>query len=234
MQERLERLVEVIYKRWRREQEVSEEPHPEDEDFACFFEGRLSADEQRRIEGHILRCKRCAEAVAAQIMLEEGQAKEIPFELADWARNLVGSKDSSCVLEIFLKLKEQILEIVNTNGDVLVGRELVPAPILRSRKIKEFKDQVTILKDFEGVRVEIKIENKGRNLFSLMILIKEKRRQKVLKDLRATLIKDELELESYITDSGSVIFENVSLGRYKVEISSPTRKIASLLLDLRI
>jgi uncharacterized protein YjbK len=54
-----------------------------------------------------------------------------------------------------------------------------------------------------------------------------------MKDLRVTLIKDDVELESYITDSGKVTFEHVLLGRYSVEISSVDNKIASVILDIK-
>jgi hypothetical protein len=47
------------------------------------------------------------------------------------------------------------------------------------------------------------------------------------------LIKEGLELESYISDSGRVVFENVLIGRYTVEISSPSKNMAAILLDIR-
>ena len=76
-----------------------------------------------------------------------------------------------------------------------MGQELVPAPILRSRQIKDFKDEVTILKDFKDIRVQAKVENKGANAFSLVILVKERHTQRIIKDLRIRLLKDGAELE---------------------------------------
>jgi hypothetical protein len=48
-----------------------------------------------------------------------------------------------------------------------------------------------------------------------------------------TLFKDATELESYLNDSGSVIFEHVLLGKYKIELSDLERNLASVILDLR-
>ena len=115
-----------------------------------------------------------------------------------------------------------------------MGREFLPAPILRSRNIKEFKDEVTILKDFKDIRVELKLENKGRQAFDLTVIVKEKETQKTIKDLRVTLLKQDLELESYLNDSGKVIFENILLGRYTVEILKLEAKLAAILIDIKI
>jgi hypothetical protein len=145
---------------------------------------------------------------------------------------MVVQEDKSLVLEIVLKLKEKTLELLRTTGDVLVGQELVPAPV-RSRQIKDFKDEVTILKDFKDVRVEIKIENKLARAFTLVAMVKDKHTSRVIKDLRVTLIKDELELESYLSDSGKAVFEHVLLGKYTVQIATVENQIYQILLDIR-
>ena len=149
-------------------------------------------------------------------------------------KNLLNREEDIPLLEILLRFKEKAIELINTTGDVLVGQELVPAPVLRSRLIKDFKDEVTILKDFNDIRVQIKIENKWGKVFNLKLAAKQKHTQKIIKDLRVTLLKDDLELESYLTDSGSVIFEHVLLGKYRLEISAIENKLASILLDIKV
>lgn len=234
MQERLDKLIRIIYKNWKSSRRLVKQSHPDEEDFACFFEGRLSEEEQARIKEHIITCDRCAEVFSIQAKLKDGKIKQMPQDLFGWTKNLTSVDDKLPIFEVVLRLKEKLLEILATNGDVLVGNEFVPAPILRSRRIKEFKDEVTILKEFKDIRVEIRIDSKGSNVFSVVIMVREKQTQKILKDLRVTLIKDDLELESYLTDSGSVTFEHVKLGKYKLEIRSLEEKVASVLLDVRI
>jgi hypothetical protein len=65
------------------------------------------------------------------------------------------------------------------------------------------------------------------------VLVKEKESQKVIKDLRVTLLREDLELESYLNDFGKVVFENVLLGKYTVEISTLESKLASVLLEIK-
>jgi len=93
--------------------------------------------------------------------------------------------------------------------------------------------KVTILKDFLDTRVEVKIENKGGKEFGLFVFVRDKQTQQIIKDLRVTLLKDDLELESYLSRCDKVIFEHVLAGKYVVEISNTSGKIASILLDIR-
>jgi hypothetical protein len=93
---------------------------------------------------------------------------------------------------------------------------------------------VVILKDFEDIRVEIKIENKSGKYFNLNIQAKSKQSKELIKDLRVTLFKEDIELESYLNDSGSVIFEHVLLGKYKIELAGLEGNLASVLLDVRV
>jgi hypothetical protein len=234
MQDKLETLVKMVFRIWMRDTTKKEEAHPDEEDLVCFLERRLSEEESTKVKQHLIRCHSCLEALVLNFRLRDATLSEVPEELISSIQKLLTPKEESPSLEIVLRLKEKLLEMLNVTGDVLVGQELVPAPVLRSRSIKEFKDEVTVLKDFKDIRVEVKIENKGGNKFSLSIIVKQKDTQNILKDLRVTLIKKDLELESYITDSGSVTFEHVLLGKYKVEISSVENKLATVLLDIKV
>jgi hypothetical protein len=234
-QNKLERLIKIIYQKWKSENSQVFSVHPAEEDMACFLEGKLSPQETEQIKLHLLSCERCSETLGIQLRLKETEVKmkEIPEELIARAKGLVMPKEKTPFLEIFLRLKENILELLNTTGDILLGQELVPAPVLRSRQIKDFKDEVTILKDFKDIRVQIKIENKGQSYFNLIVVVKEKQTSQCIKDLRITLIRDDLELESYLTEAGRVTFEHVAIGKYTIELLSTEEKLASILLDIK-
>lgn len=234
MPDKLERLIKMIYKNWKSESKGEQASHPDEETLVCFLEGRLPQEENELIKTHLISCDRCAEIFAIQTKLKIGEERQVPLELVERVKNLVSLKDTTPILEILLRLKEKVLELINTTGDVLVGQELMPAPVLRSRRIKEFKDEVIILKDFQDIRVEVKIENKLGQEFNVAVTIKEKQTQEIIKYLRVALFKDDLELESYLSESGRVTFEHVLLGKYTVEISNPSEKLALILLDIKI
>lgn len=233
MPDKLEKLIKLVYKKWKSDHPAIAGAHPDEEAFACFLEGRLSKEESEQFKAHLISCAACTEILTTQLGLEAQAEKPVPAELIAQVKNLLKEKNAGPILEIILALKEKALEILETSGDVLVGQELVPAPVLRSRKIKEFKDEVTILKDCGESRVEIKIENKGTQAFNFSVIVKEKTTSQIIRDLRITLLKEDLELESRLSNTGKVIFEHVLLGKYTIEISSPEEKLASILIDIR-
>jgi len=234
MSEDLEKIIRRVYREWKAAQSETGGLHPDEETFVSFLEKRLSAEENERMKNHITTCQRCADILSLQIRSKGLEEKEVPAQLLEKTKKMVSEMLTSYILEIILKLKEKTLEIINTTGDVLLGQELVPAAVLRSRQIKDFKDAVNILKDFKDILVEVKIESKDGNTFNLTVIVKEKVTQNIIKDMRVTLLKDNLELESYLSESGKVTFEHVLLGKYTLELSTAKDKLATVILDIKI
>ncbi|MCK9602931.1 MAG: zf-HC2 domain-containing protein [Candidatus Omnitrophica bacterium] len=232
-QERIEKLIKVIYKKWKSAFGISTQEHPDEEAIACFLEDRLSRQEKEEMKAHLVNCDACAEVATLQMKIGIVLEREVFPSMIAYVKDLVRSKEIAPVLDILLKLRDDILEILNTTGDVLVGQELMAVSILRSRRIKEFKDEVLISKDFKDVRVEARIKNKHGKAFSLAVTVRNNTTRELMRDLRVTLFKGNKRIESYLVDSGKVIFEDVLLGRYKVQIASKERKLAFILLDIK-
>jgi hypothetical protein len=229
-----EKLIKIVYEKWKAKLPRSQGEHPDEEDFSAFIQNQLSIQEAARIKNHILSCEECAQILAVSLKLQSVPEIEPPTKLLENCRDLISNAISSRTLEIILELKEKLLNLLNTSGDVLVGQELVPAAVLRSRKIRDFKDEIIVLKDFGDIRIEVKITAKAGANFDLQLIIKDKLTQELKKDLRVSLIKGDVELESYLAESGKVIFEHVLLGQYTVEISSLRDKVASVLIDIKV
>ncbi|MDI6605776.1 MAG: zf-HC2 domain-containing protein [Candidatus Omnitrophota bacterium] len=234
MLNKLEALIQSVYKSWQSTQSQGQQLlHPDEEALSCFLEGRLSAEEAEALKAHLISCRDCSEAFSLNLKMEPFEEKEVPQEVLTYIRGLLTCQEMGPLLEIVLQFKEKAIEILRTSGDVLFGQEVVAASLLRARKIKDFRDEVMILKDFKDLRVEIRVENKSGGVFDLRISVKHRQTQKGIKDLRVTLIREDLELESYLADSGRVSFEHILLGNYKVEISNIDDKLATVLLDIK-
>lgn len=228
-----EGLIRFIYRQWKKSQGLKAGAHPSEEDLACFLEGRLSAESKKEIQKHLLGCDICAEYLAVGLKGCLYLSQDVPEQLLEKVEKLLGQPARENLLEIFLKLKDKAIEIIRTSGDVLVGQELVPAPVLRSRKINDFKEGICVLKDLRKIRVLAKILNKNTESFNLTVTIKDRQGKKTADNLRITLVRDGVELESYIADSaGSSFFENLLPGNYLVEISQEGQSEAAL--DLRV
>ncbi|MFH1441422.1 MAG: hypothetical protein ABIH18_05235 [Candidatus Omnitrophota bacterium] len=231
---KIEEIIKALYKRYKSLFLGKEEAHPNEEMMACYIEGFLGPQEVEYVKQHLLHCDKCAENFAAQTSIEFNQNMEVPADLMENVKNQVMQEIKVPALEILYRIKGSIIELFNTNGAVLMDQELIPAPLLRSRQIKDFRDEVTILKDFAQMKAEIKIEKKGPSLFNLSVTIKERLNSRVIKDLRVTLLKGDIELESYITDSGKIMFEHLPLDNYAIEISDIKHKLISILLNIKI
>lgn len=228
-----EKITRFVYRERKKAIRFAGKDHPSEEDLACFFDDKLPVEDKYIVLEHLLSCDICAEYLAVQLKIQPHLSLDLPKPLLEKVKNLVSQETGGILLEIFLKLKEKAMEIIQTSGDVLVGQELVPAPVLRSRKIDEFKEEVSILKDLQQIRVMAKIQNRDTKSFNLTISVNDKQSQKPGKNLRVTLIKDGIELESYITDSaGSSFFENIQPGNYSVEVSREDQKEA--VIDLQV
>ncbi len=234
MPDKLEKLIKIVYKKHKTDFLVKGENHPDEENLACFIENLLSPDETKLIKEHLIHCDFCTETLAARIKIKTPKKVGLPQDLTLKVKNLLKNGQELPVLNIILAIKEKIFELLNTNGDILVGQELMPAPLARSRQIKEFKDEITILKDFNGITIEAKIENKSPKLNSLTVTLKNKQTLQIIKDLRVTLLKDNSELESYITDTDKIVFDQISVDKYLIEISDTNNKLGEISLEIKV
>jgi hypothetical protein len=229
--QKLEKLIAAVYGKWKDSRKNDISAHPDEESMALFLEDKFSPVENTKIQEHISACRQCAELIAAQVRRTDEEPELAPA-LIEKVKNSIFQEMGNYFLEIMLRVKDRALEILHTTGDVLVGQEFVPAAVLRGRPIKDFKDEVIILKDFKDVRVEIKIESRDGGVFDAAVVVRDKKTQAVIKDARAILLKEGVELESYISDSGKVCFEHVPLGAYCVEIVYAGEKSAAIVLEI--
>jgi citrate lyase gamma subunit len=228
-----ERIVKVVYQEWKAAVTGAlDKEHPSEEVLVCFLEDKLSQADKDVTQSHLLKCNKCSEYLSTQLKIEPHLSKDVPVSLLEKVKRNIGSDIKDNIFEIVLKLKDKSWEIIQTSGDVLVGQELIPAPVLRSRQINEFKEEVDILKDLHELRILARLESKSSKIFGLAVEVKNKQGKKIHKDLRVTLIKDEVELESYVSDIGNSVFENISPGDYRVEIIQEAHLAA--IIDLKV
>ena len=228
-----EKITKLIYSEWKG-MRLKIQEHPDEEDLVCFLEGKLPQSAKLSMEKHLVNCAACAEYAGVHLLMHTGLVVNLPDKLSEKIRKLVIGEDDTGFFEILLKLKEKAIEIIQTSGDVLVGQELIPAPILRSRQIIDFKEEITILKDLRKIRVEIKLKNNNAKTFNLEVSIKDKENQKLLKDLRIALLRDGLELESYASDGTTVIFKDIYPGIYTVEVTTIEGKAAIVAITVKV
>ncbi|MDD5247242.1 MAG: hypothetical protein PHS09_07615, partial [Candidatus Omnitrophica bacterium] len=131
MREGFNHLVKAVYHKWKLDQGLVREKHPNEEELACFGLGVLADDLALKIKTHLLFCPECMEAFLFYLSLRKTEEREVPAHLLELLNAVGKPGQKSYVLEIIIQVREKLLELVNTTGDVLVGLELIPAPVLR-------------------------------------------------------------------------------------------------------
>ncbi|RJP29123.1 MAG: hypothetical protein C4533_04805 [Candidatus Omnitrophota bacterium] len=234
MQAKNELFIKHIFRNWKKKIKlVQDSAHPDEESLACFLDNKLSHDDKEKLKAHVLNCSDCLELLVTLNKLRNPEAKDAPAALLEGVKSMASAGLKDLMMDIALAFRGQIIELLHSSGDILLGQELVSASVLRSRKINNFRDEIIILKDFDRLRVELKIDNKRNNKFQVQVTMKDKDSQKLVKELRVTLLKDDLTLESYIGSSGVVVFEEVMLGKYRLEITSDEKAMATIVLDIK-
>ena len=228
----IEEVIRMIYGLYRKRHNQGNSPCPDEETLVCFSEGGLSKNEIKKIQDHLISCHRCAETVSLFCQrFEEG--KKVPEFLIKKAKSLVEQKPLSNILEIVLALKEKALQILGTTGDVILDNEIIPLPVLRSRQISEFPEEIKLIKEFQNIKITLHIQKKDKDKIRINLDLVDKVSLQPLSDLRLALLKDTQELESYAAVSGNAVFDKVGFGRYVIVILRKDDKLGIINLEIK-
>lgn len=230
---KLEKTIRRVYGHWKEQNTVQGPEHPDEDIFAAFIEHRLSEEKEREVKEHILLCERCSEIAAVSVSAAQPPLQNPPPGYLAKVRSLEAFKRVSGLLELVVRIREKALDMVYSSGDLLVGQELLPASVFRTRISSDFVREITALKDFSRVRVRVHLERQETNAVKSAVTVTSKQSHKCVRDIRITLLRDAVEMESYVTNTGSVVFENMLIGAYVVEVASPDEKLAVVLLEIQ-
>jgi hypothetical protein len=233
MQENIEQVIGKIYHSWRERLIRPQENCPEDETLACFLEGRLPEKESRQLKKHLIGCDKCLELIV--LISQEVPEMPLPQELIERAKDLVmrQEKAQSGFMEIILGLREKTVDLVKASGDILFGQEVAPLSVLRGRNVKDFGQEVVIVKHLGEIKVEAGLENRANYTARVTVKLSEIKTSKPVEGLRITLIRAGQDIESYIAEAGKAVFDNVSVGSYVIEISTPESIIGKIMLEIK-
>ena len=214
---KIEELIRMVYRFWRKKHKQADLLCPDEETLVCFSEGTLPRNESKMIQEHLVSCSRCSEVVSLFLQRHKEQ-RDVPEVLINKAKSLIEQKLPTSILEIAIAIKEKALEILGTTADIILENEILPLPVLRSRKITEFQEEIGIIEEFINIKINILIQKMDRDSARLNINLIDKTSLKPLDDLRLMLMKDKKEIESYELVSGNAVFDKVGRGDYEIQI----------------
>ncbi|MCX7927001.1 MAG: hypothetical protein N2606_02565 [Candidatus Omnitrophica bacterium] len=228
----IEELISKVFSIWKKNIPSSGDDHPDEELLAAFLEHKLSGSVGEKIKAHCVLCAQCAQRVAEACKLPVTSEDELPDKLKVWTKEKLAYKEDFSTDEIIIKKEGMFLKILSSCADVLLGQEVVPVTVLRSKNKDSFEKQLLLFKDLGEIQTEIKIQLQENNRVTLTVYALDKKTKQPFRDCRISLLKDKTELESYVAVEGKATFEEVIGGRYTISITSIKQEKFNFVLEL--
>jgi len=207
----------------------------DDETIACYVDGLLPENERNYVEKMMNENDELKELIQTQMFVEKEQSKNdlsfMPEYLIQNAKDLVSEKFGSKVLNLVIKFSDKVIETLQSTGEILSGAQLQPAYTLRGDSQEKAKS-VVVRKIFDDVKVEVEISRELDDKNNVILKAIQNQTELPIDNIRATLFKDNVELESYVTKNGKAIFENIKPGHYVIELSYPDKDLGAISIQL--
>jgi len=199
-------------------------PCPDEETVADFLEARLSGKKKHTFENHLSSCETCTEDLEITRKLIHNKKiadlQPVPSNVTYTAVDLV-SKQITAPMDQFRKnLGKSIKDIYAKMADqitlTLAGNQYLVA--VRGGRDKELKDMVVLKKTFQDISTEIVFMRNPAGRSDITVRLTDKKDRQ--RGLRLTLFRVDREiLSDPFNQDGSVMFEDISQGRYKLTIN---------------
>lgn len=188
------------------------------ERLAAYVDGRLDPEEREVVESHVARCDRCLEEVALlmRVVGEEARLADtpVPERVVARAEALIAERcRRPSILELVVKLKEDLVAVIRTTGEILSGELAQPVPVRgRARPAK----RALVRKTVEDTDATVEVESRpGAPVIRVMLESTETHepRHGVRVDLAGPS-----ETETRFTESGLADFGPREPGCYRIGI----------------
>jgi hypothetical protein len=231
---KMEELIKEAYGRLRDEKlpKVSP-PRLSEEDMACYVSGLTDEREKQKILDSLVNSQdeealRRSFLLAAEMPTEE----EVPGALAEKVKQYVTESAQENVLDAAVEFAENIVRVIRTTGTILS----CPAPAVAYRDIEALAESrtVEISKAVNGYVIDIKVTRIKSDAANLTVRIKNRKTGKPSSGERVSLVYENRELRSSLTDVGKVEFENIKLRDYQVNLVRKGESRCIAILSLKV
>lgn len=212
-------------------------PCPQDEVLADYMENRLKEEEAADVEAHLFDCDLCMESflVAGKILRSGDLAglDPVPDRVTQAALDRVletyPSRQESATDKIRRHLKEISQKALEYATSSPLGEpELVP--IRSSRKVVS-KDLIHLKKTFKNIDTEVEVEKTSPR--KALIRVRLPNNNGRGKGVRVTLERDRREISSQLFGNGTVLFEDISFGLYRLTFSQNDVILGEYVLEIK-
>jgi|GEM_PF-4473732 len=200
---------------------------------AYYAEGLLSPKDHRRVAEKIARDPAAQESIRIQeylALMHEARQTAVPESVLRQAEDLVPADSGGRVWDVVVHLGRIAIEHLTSDGLAVPG---MPGEALMLRGSDNGPRQSVVLnKQTSSLEIQMEIFLEDRRGHCVAVDLKKISAQKSPEDLRVTLRRGDVELESHVARQGRAVFENIRQGRYYLEVTDDHQSLARISLRL--
>ena len=207
---------------------------PSDETLSAFVEDRLGPEAHEEILAHLSRCRACLESVKIMRAImgdsEEESLIRVPGSALRRARGL--DPASKSIIEVVVHFVKGAAKVVKMSGDA-VGAMVPVMESVRGEGRVLSETLVSFTKEFAPYLAEVDVEKVRPESGEITVRLNDKDTEQAASGLRVSLYQQEQELESLMLREGVAVFENLSFGRYTMEITKVGEPLGRITLEMK-
>lgn len=187
-------------------------------ELGAYIDGDLPSEKRESIENHFADCKKCwNEFLAVRQAISASSApdaEEVPARMIKKVADMFPEKSS--LFDIVLNFVSDAVRLVQCSAD-FTQLTLAPAGGFRGRG-DTTAGMVVLKRSFEEINVELDMEKISDDLCNIGIYLDEGTPEELLNALRVDLLSEGRELFSGPLKNGEAMLEDVSAGKYTINI----------------
>lgn len=240
---KMETLIKEAYANLKAKRRLKERPSPPtDEDIACHATSLFNEKERQKLLDNIILEHGEETGLKYSFLLADGirgeSREDVPEYLVSQVKDMVSSSKGETVLDAVVEFAGDIVHVIRTTGTILTwpeGKRARPAMAFRSRDAErdiEMKT-VAISKAVNSYIIDIKIIRVKDDMANLTVQVKNKKGKMPSQEERISLVHQNREIRSSITEIGKVEFENIRLMDYEINLVRKGEPHCVAVLSLR-
>jgi hypothetical protein len=177
---------------------------------------------------HLAWCDECLDLFMASYNVLELEAPSRTAEIAAWIKSMHEKiRRFALVIKMF---PGHISPLVLDPGFIRVPALSLGA--IRGQTSTNKTNLVVVKKDIPPFSFEVEVEKISVGLCQVLIYAEEIQSGKPARDLRVSLCLEGRELDSFITEEGKVVFDEVRKGRYLITVAEQGHRMCDFDLSL--
>lgn len=199
-----------------------------DETITEILENKLSGNRRDSFMAHLTRCDECLNIFVATYKVLNPETLSITDEIISRVKSYY--KEMRRFVMVIKLFPDHIAPLILEPGFTRL-QPSIPVNI-RGQILGNKSNLIAVAKKIDPFWFELEVEKIKEGLCQIQIYAKYVQSKKPAKNLRISLCHNQREFDSYLTEGGTVVFDDVKKGRYLIKASEKGKHVCEFDLSL--